>query len=271
MVPMTKRPVAWQRPLYEDCDRAASVVLFAFARAPLDLSVPLSGARHGLPEDFDANLLDITQHVKDKAPRWFEGFTSPELLSIARGDLGADVSGILDATAIYVVKLEVHEPADLGHLQAAWAAAKWLCELGAGFVLDEHAIRWWSSQQVAELDASRDFDIRNEISIVFETDARPGFGHVTHTRGLAKFGRPDLLLFGAELAEAEACGALLNALATRAALGATFRARQTIGPSGLPHRMLQEYEPVVRHPEVNLNNDGLVLQVDGWGLPRSRQ
>jgi len=124
--------------------------------------------------------------------------------------LGADASRILDATAIYVVKLEVHEPADLGHLQAAWAAAKWLCELGAGFVLDAHAIRWWSTQQVAKLDASRDFDVRNEISIVFETDATPGFGHVMHTRGLAKFGRPDLLLLGAELAEAEACRALLK-------------------------------------------------------------
>lgn len=41
--------------------------------------------------------------------------------------------------------------------------------------------------------------------------------------------------------------------------------------TGLPPRELHEYEPVVRHPEVNLNNDGLVLHVEGWGLPRSRQ
>jgi hypothetical protein len=74
------------------------------------------------------------------------------------------------------------------------------------------------------------------------------------------------VLLGATPRDAHACSILLNALASRAALGAPFAAGQSVAPSGLSTRKLIPYEPGGRHPEVNLNNDGLVLDIHGWEL-----
>ncbi|MGC4064830.1 MAG: hypothetical protein QM784_09330 [Polyangiaceae bacterium] len=172
----------------------------------------------------------------------------------------------MDFAVAYSVQLETLEPQDLGYLQACWGFVMWLCDAGAEVVLDKHAIRWHDGERVGLLDIRRDFDIRREISIVFETEETPGFGHVMHTRGLAKFGRSDLILKGAAASDAHVGGVLLNGLATRAALGAPFREGQSVSPNGLSSRYFAKYEPGVAHPEVNLNNDGLVLDITNWDL-----
>lgn len=255
----------WRRPYHAPQGGMASVILFAFAEQPLDLSAPLSRSRHGLPPQFSLDELDIRQHRREEDPQWFDGFFSPELLSMAAADLGdgADLSRMRAVCSLRFVALE---PADLAYLQGSWAVARWLCDCGAEVVHDAHAIRWHSGADLLALGAARDFDIEHEVKLIFEADETSGFGHVTHTRGLAKFGRPDIVLAGVQPRDARVCGVLLNALARRAALGAPLRAGQTVGPAGLFPRPLLEYEPDGSHPQVHLNNDGLVLDITDWGL-----
>lgn len=241
------------------------MILFAFSEQPLDLSTPLSRARHGLPTQFSMDELDIRQHRREEDPEWFDGFFSPELMNMAASDLGEGVD-LSRMKAVCSLHLEVAEPTDLAYLQGTWAVAGWLCECGAEAVHDAHAIRWHSGAELLQLDPARDFEIEHEVNLIFESDETPGFGHVTHTRGLAKFGRPDIVLAGVQPGDARVCGVLLNALARRAALGAALHAGQTVGPAGLSPRTLIEYEPDEAHPQVNLNNDGLVLDVTDWGL-----
>jgi hypothetical protein len=263
---MAEAPPTWARPYHQALDRVAKVTLLAFADAPLDLSSPINRSRHGLPLGFDVNALDVRQHLRHEAPEWFDGFFTPAMLRVSEHDLPGLDREYSNLTALYSVRLEFPEPPDLAYLQGCWAFMAWLCECGARFVLDEHAIRWHTREQVLQLDPMRAFDIKNEISVVFETDLTPGFGHVMHTRGLAKFGRPDLVLRGAEQVDAHVGGILLNGLASRAALGAALLEKQTVGPKGLTPRPLIQYEPGRAHPEVHLNNDGLVLDIGGWGL-----
>lgn len=267
---MADLPTIWARPYHESQDRLASVTLFAFANDLLDLSSPISRARYGVPVGFDLGALEVRQHLRREAPEWFDGFFTPELLSVSKLDIGGLDGKCVDFTVAYSVQLAVAEPPNLAYLQGCWGFMMWLCEGGVSVILDEHAIRWYASEQVLELDIHRPFDVEREISVVVETDDTPGFGHVIHTRGLAKFGRPDLLLKGAAPGDAHAGGVLLNGLARRAALGAAFRENHTVGPNGLTPRALARYEPGVIHPEVNLNNDGLVLDIAGWGLRELR-
>lgn len=263
-------PSTWERPYHEPQGRLATVMFFAFADGPLDLSSKISRSRFGLPSGFDLASVDVRQHLRNEAPEWFDGFFTPEMLSMSRRDLAGLNGEHADWTTAYSLRLQVSEPPNLAYLQGCWGFMAWICASGAKVVLDEHAVRWYGGEQVAQLDPLRPFDIGNEISVVFETDVTPGFGHVIHTRGLAKFGRPDLLLKGAERADAQAGGVLLKGLAQRAALGAAFRENQTVGPNGLAPRALIRYEPGVSHPEVNLNNDGLVLDISRWGLGELR-
>ena len=263
---MTSSPPLWTRPQHEPMGRTASVILFAFARAPLDLSRALSRSRHGLPEGFDFDTLDISQHQRADSPDWFAGFLTPEMQGVAERDVGAEAAQLPLASTAYSVQIETLEPPDLGYLQGAWAAARFLCECGADLVADAHAIRWRSAQQVLARDPASPFAIEQEISLVFETEPTDDLGYLTHTRGMAKFGRPDVLLLGATPADADVCGALLNGLAIRGAEGAALEAGQSVAPRGLTPRMLRSYEPGFAHPQVHLNNDGLVLDVRGWAL-----
>jgi hypothetical protein len=232
----------------------------------LDLVAPVSRSRYGLPAEFDFASLDIRQHLRREAPEWFDGFFTSEMLTIADLDLGENAECLTDVAAVYSIQLKREEPTDLGYLQGCWGAASWICDCGAKFVHDAAAIRWHSGERIAKLDPLREFDIEHEVAVVFETDPTAGFGHVTHTRGLVKFGRPDVVLLGAEPEDARAASALLNSLALRAARGAALRASQTVGPSTAQPRRLAPYEPDGAHPQVHLNNDGLVLDIRGWGL-----
>jgi len=267
---MEASPPIWARPYHEPQDRLANVTLFAFADELLDLSSTISRSRYGVPAGFDLGTLDVRQHQRKEVPEWFGGFFTPEMLSVSKLDPGGLDGEYEDLAVAYSVQLEIPEPPNLAYLQGCWGFMMWLCEIGAKVILDEHAIRWHAGEQIIQLDPLREFDIKNEISVVFETEDTPGFGHVMHTRGLVKFGRPDLVLKGVEPADAEAGGVLLNGLASRAAKGAALRENQTVGPNGLAARHLSRYEPGVTHPEVNLNNDGLVLDIAGWGLRERR-
>ncbi len=83
---------------------------------------------------------------------------------------------------------------DHGYLQAAWAVARWMMARGATVVLDAHAATFVDAERLAARPFDAPFDVRREITIVFETDTTEASGdHVLHTRGMRKLGRPDLV------------------------------------------------------------------------------
>jgi hypothetical protein len=95
----------------------------------------------------------------------------------------------------YVITAELDDPDDLGHIQAAWAIAKCVCEQpGAEAVVDVHAVRAHLAADIAALSPSRAFDVMHEISLLFDTVED---GTVAAwTTGMRKFGRPDVVLLG---------------------------------------------------------------------------
>ena len=259
-------PKIWQRPLFKPTGSTASVRFFVFCEAPLDLSTPLSRSRHGYPKEFPFEQLDIRQHRRADSQEWFDGFFDDSMSNIALLDLGFEPAKKFALNHVYSVSVEVQDPEDLAYLMAAWAVLKWLRDRGAKVVLDGPAIVWFSAEAVQGLSPEREFSLKHEVKLVFEITPSGEFGHVFHSRGMAKFGRPDVVLLGAQPSDSTAGGALLNGLAERGALGAPLQAGQTVGPGGFEPRKLEAYLPGDMHPEVNLNNEGLVLDVAGWGL-----
>ena len=95
----------------------------------------------------------------------------------------------------YVITSELPDPDDLGHIQAAWAIAKCVCEQeGAEAVIDIHAVRAHPAAEIAELPPTRGFELMHEISLLFDTVSDGSVA--AWTTGMRKFGRPDVLLLG---------------------------------------------------------------------------
>lgn len=226
----------------------------------------LEAERLGIPPPGAPKGMVVSSLTAGEAPDFFAGFLREgPLRSMAMRDLGAEVFDRLKMTRhCHRIQAAVPDPPTLGYLQAAWGIARWFVERGACAVLDGHALRWTSGDTVLRLAPDRPFELSREIMTVFETEPSPDFGHIAHTRGMAKFGRPDLVIVGVARRDlADAAHRRLMSVAHALALGAQMRVGETVSVGGGPPLLLAEYAPGANAPELNLNNEGLLVGAEG--------
>ncbi len=183
---------AWKFTSQPATPRAPQVLLIVFTQGSVGESVDLSMSRFGAPsrEAMDQCALRTIARAADTA--WFDGWRQGSLRNIASTDLGADL-GVLDAADhAHVIICEPKAPADLTYLQAAWAIARFIASRGPAVVLDAHAMTFQAGDKLQA--PGEPMDVRREVRVVYETDAtRESGAHALHTRGLKKFGAPDLV------------------------------------------------------------------------------
>ncbi len=168
-------------------DREAEVVLYVFSRGDPERG-PLASGPFGLPEG-GLHGVEVRRHPRAAASEWFDTFRSGSLRASAAAHLD-DLTALDAADTCHSIRVTVPDPPDLGHLQAAWAVARWLLASGADVVLDGAPIRFRS----AAPPPRPHLDIRDHVSILVETTPSLGDdGFAMHTRGLRAFGRPDLV------------------------------------------------------------------------------
>lgn len=172
--------------------RSPHVVLVAFARGPLEGAAELSLERFGAPSQAAVEQCSVRTIDRSRDPSWFDAWREGSLREIAKTDLGDDLA-LLDASDhAHVIICAPEAPADLTYLQAAWALARYLTTRGASLVLDAHAMSYLPAAKLAPAGAP--LDVRREVRVVYETHpARESAAHALHTRGMRKFGGPDLI------------------------------------------------------------------------------
>lgn len=172
--------------------RSPHVVLVAFARGPLEGAAELSLERFGAPSQAAVEQCSVRTIDRSRDPSWFDAWREGSLREIAKTDLGDDLA-LLDASDhAHVIICAPEAPADLAYLQAAWALARYLTTRGASLVLDAHAMSYLPAAKLAPAGAP--LDVRREVRVVYETHpARESAAHALHTRGMRKFGGPDLV------------------------------------------------------------------------------
>lgn len=104
---------------------------------------------------------------------------------LAFRDLGLDVG---EAQFAERISIAVVDPPNLEYLREAWQRA---ARLEPSFVLDVLAQRWWTA-----LPLDRPFFLENELRLNFESALSEKLGHLAHTVGMAKFGRPEIAIAG---------------------------------------------------------------------------
>jgi len=252
-------PPRWQRPFWTPGGAEAEVAMVAFSQTPLPAGFTLAGERHGAPSAGVPKTLNLgTLSARDNA-EWIQGFFEPELLELARADLGGSPARLGEARHAHTLSGCFPDAPHLDHLQAVWALLRALAEAGCFVFLDLVAARWLSPDEVAALAPDAPFELDREISIILESEVRAEGVQVCHTRGLRKFGRPDLLSFEPPEQDGEATAGLLHALAERLALGEQVGAGDTFRAEDGLERPFLAYDPTAGSPAVHLENAGLVL------------
>ncbi len=210
-----------------------------------------------VPASAPVDALDVRVHSYAENPEWIDGWRTGPLRNLAAREL-PDPAALDAATFCYTIQVSVTDPADLTHLQLAWAVAAAVCRAGAIAVLDAFAHDWSPASVVAGLDPHRPFTVIREVSVVAEAEVAAGFGHPVHTRGMTKFGRPDLItgIPGERIGEA---ATVLNQLAAMLADGHVLAPGQQIRIDGERTLTVVPYVPDDRIPDVSLIDDGLLL------------
>ena len=188
--------VPWRRAGYVTGGGMAEIALIALSSAKLPDPLPVSRARHGMPDDGDgAAAVAIVARDRLEDPAWFADQVVAPFTDLIATDLGPSAAAAaLAAEHAYVIEAQLDDPDDLGHIQAVWALAKCVCEEGAAVVIDVYAARAHLGSDVAALAPDRAFDVMHEVTLFF--DEQPDGALAAWSLGLRKFGRPELVLLG---------------------------------------------------------------------------
>ncbi len=217
---MVPPPAVWPFAAPPVPARRADVVLAVFGRTPLDLAA-LEPAAVGIPAG--VALPEVRTVLRATEPRWLDAWRTGSLRAIAERDLGPegpDLAALDAADRVHMITASVTAPVDLGYLQAAWGLARHALAQGATTVLDVHAMTYRATAALAAPDAP--LDVAREVRRIYETSTTgPDLPHALHTRGLRKFGAPDLIALCGD-ADVRLVGHALGALADRVARGVSL-------------------------------------------------
>jgi hypothetical protein len=237
----------------------AQVALIALSRAKLPDPLPVSRTAHGMPDAGDGpGAVGLAMRDRADNPEAFlEEVLAPFAELIAQ-DLGPSAAATaLAVEHAYVIEAELDDPHDLGHLQAAWALAKCVCEEGAAIVIDVYAARAHLGVEVAALQPERTFDVMHEVTLFFEEE--PGDTVAAWSLGLRKFGRPDLVLVGVSPDDATTAAILLRDIAQTLAAGERIEPGDKVGTPDGKVLTAERFEPA-EFPLVAVDGEALLLR-----------
>jgi len=249
----------WRRDSYVLGGGTGQIALIALSSAKLPDPLPVSRARHGMPEEGDGPE-SVALVARDRAddPAWFTDQVVAPFADLIASDLGPTAAAsALAAEHAYVIEAQLDDPDDLGHVQAAWALAKCVCEEGAAIVIDVYAARAHLGIEVAQLAPDRSFDVMHEVTLFFDETADGTMA--AWSLGLRKFGRPDVVLLGIAPEAATEAALLLRDVAQTLAAGERIEPGATVEAPGGRTMIATRFDPA-SEPAVAVEGNALLLR-----------
>lgn len=236
---------SWPRPNFTPNAGEPFLLLAAFG--PLDLSVPVDRVKYrsaGVPAGCTLHLYDWRRqpssfrHLWDSQAWGLAAAESPELAEMAkRARQFAFLSGA------------VRHSETLDYLRDAVGIVQYLCDRGAAAVFDPHTVQFWSAADWHDRLFAPARPVPHEHVLILETpDDATGLARV-HTRGLRKFGRPDMLVRTVGTAYRDRVVELFNYYVEYLASGGTILNGDRITLEGLPPGGVFHVDPRLDNPD----------------------
>ena len=216
----------WEREFYqpEGGDAFLSFVVFGDLQADMEVSAK-TYRTSGPPDGTDMELYSRAEHGA-----WIDGYTEGYFGTLL-AEAPALEAAVKAAPTVAVLQGEVEDPETLDYLRDAIGVVTALLDAGGVAVFDLLALRWFSPEEWKEVvfDPAGPEPIEHVLLLAsHESD-----GFWLHSRGLRKFGRPDLSARGlASEDDLETFAGLFESLIVTLAGGATIPDGQRIRIGG---------------------------------------
>jgi hypothetical protein len=219
---------AWQRPHWQPSDEEIIVQFYVFGDfQPIRVPSAQYGS-DGLPEE-----VELSSHYHSALREW-EGYPlKGPLGELFKNDAPEAFEKATAAPQVLVLRGRFKDSADTGYLRDTFGVIAGLLDIGGVAVLDPQILTLFSANEWRERYLIRDgAPLRHHVLILRDEEEDSDRVWI-HTRGLRKFGRPDISLRDVPANEIDRAGALCQRLVELQALGAHFKDGQALDVDGV--------------------------------------
>lgn len=177
---------SWPREYFEPGGARPYVLFYAYGNFAELPTMPVDKYRSfGVPKGLDLQMYNRQQHAEV-----MDAFLGGHFGQFLHQKQGIE-AGVRAARHCIVLKGEPADDTTLDYLRDAVGVLRYLLDYGAECILDPQTLTWWSPSEWVELyDADSPLPAKH-VTVL----GSPEEGSASlwlHTRGLRKFGRPDL-------------------------------------------------------------------------------
>lgn len=234
----------WTRPLHDPARPGPSgaLVFFevhgAFPASP----PPASTSRYRL----DPAIADRVEVVS--LSRGLEARRAGVAWQWFAGDHPALAAKVAAAPEAMIVRAELPEPGSLAYLRHAIGLVELLLEHGGLAVHDVQTLRWYPADEWKAELFTEAFRPHAHVVILTSLDGERAW---LHTRGLRKFGRPDLSVVRVPDAYRDAALALVNRFIVMQTQGGVIPDGEPVRMAGLPDGLVCRHRGTLDDPDFN--------------------
>jgi hypothetical protein len=164
------------------------------------------------------------------------------------GDHPALAARVASAPQAMIVRAELHEPRSLAYLRHAVGLAQLLLDHGGLAVHDVQTLRWYPADEWRAEAFTEDFRPHAHVVVLTSLDGERAW---LHTRGMRKFGRPDLSVVRVPDEHRDAALALVNRLIAVQARGGALAEGQPVEDAALPSGLVCRHKGDLEDPDFN--------------------
>jgi hypothetical protein len=237
---------AWQRPHWQPSDEEILVQFYVFGEfQPIRVPSAQYGS-DGLPEE-----VELTSHYHSALRDW-EGYPLKGALGeLFKNDAPEAFEKAKAAPQVLVLRGRFKDSADTGYLRDTFGVLAGLLDIGGVAILDPQILTLFSADEWRRRYLIKDgAPLRNHVLILRDEEESSDRIWI-HTRGLRKFGRPDISLHDVPSERIDHAGALCQRLVELQALGAHFKEGQSLEVDGVFGGLTAELGGGYDDPEFN--------------------
>jgi hypothetical protein len=236
-------PAPWPRPQFEPGGGDAFLFFAIYGRFPA--SVELSGEEYrtaGVPGGISIRKLN-------RAGTPIFPFSSDELLGVLHPKQPELFAATQHAPECMIVQGTVNDPPDLNYFRDTLGLVMYFLDHGGLAVIDPLQFKLYAPSAWRTEMFDPPFDARRHVEILWS--GKPGDTRWFHTRGLRKFGRPDLSFHGVRAEHNHAVIDLFNGLIVRQAEGGRIPEGEQVQLPGWPSALKCRHSGSLDDPDFN--------------------
>jgi hypothetical protein len=147
---------------------------------------------------------------------------------------------------------DIADPADLGYFRDTIGVISWLVDQGAVAVYDPQMIKWWSAEEWREHVFKPSEAGPDPLAhVVILVSAEPQGTDWFHTRGMRKYGRPDISVPGVTREHRKAVVELIERFIHFQAMGGVIEEGREVNMKSLPEGMTCHHKGDLDDPDFN--------------------